>query len=198
MANNDCLWREATRFDANKPQASPKMQVIISVASILFCTLVAPLFDKFVSKKWQQVNKREEESYHQGLKADGLTPDELRSLTCYDKPAIMGDIFQEAVSKMLVLKALVFGAKLNFHVANMIQALIFGAFHMWNMIFQQRSRKDCIQSSIFAGVYFLQLGYVYYWTNSIWPCIILHIMFNRQGCFEGTVTYEKWLQRHSK
>ena len=196
--NNDCLWREATRFDASRPQASAKMQVVMSVGFIVATKFLWPFIDRSMPKAWLKKISQNDRDTNAEMKADGLTPDDLRSLTCYDRPAIMGDIFQETVFKLLALKALVFQAGVNFHVANLFLAMVFGFFHMWNMVFQEKSREDALSQSIGAVVYFLITGYLYFYTNSIWPCIIVHIAFNRVGCFEETVSYDRWLKKHAK
>ena len=196
MVNNDCLWREATRFDASRPQASPKAQVAMTVGCLLLEEFIFPaLVDRLIPKVWVKKNESMDASFFRDLKEDKISPQMLRNMTCYDKPAAMGDVFQEMVFKVLSLKALVNEGHVNFHVANFFLAVVFGFLHMWNMIFQEKTREEAMYQSINAVLFFWVTGYLYFHTNSIWPCIILHLAANRIGCVGEVYEYKNWLAK---
>ncbi len=193
--NKNCLWRDATRFDKNKPVAPLKKQLFL-IALFLCASSAAVLIQSKILRKtpadflgqsdWREAARQK------------ISPAELRSDMCFNNEAMLGDVFQEILFRLLAFKWMVFEAKINVHVANVIQAVIFGFFHMVNITAQEKNREEAIQQSIASVFYFLLMGYLFVHTNSIITCCIVHVATNQTNCLVEVAQYAKFRSKHKK
>ena len=87
--------------------------------------------------------------------------------------ALLAPIFEEILFRGVVQKRL--GKMINIHVAVFLQAVIFGAVHM-----------NLLQGS-YAFVLGVFMGYVYYFFDSIWYVIAIHVSFNATSTLLGYI-----------
>jgi len=192
---NDCLWRDATRLYKDRPVASVKKQILGVFAVFMLIWMTDAVQSKVMTKRVDKKLMREERQEFEEFKSSRVTPREMRQYMCFNRPSMMGDVFQEVVFRLLAMKWLIVEAKMNPHVANLIQALIFGFMHMWNVVFQERNPTAAIHQSVFSTVYFFYIGYLFIYTNSIFPCIVAHILQNQVGCLTQVADYAQFLKK---
>jgi len=77
---------------------------------------------------------------------------------------ILGPFLEEVIFRGIVQKRLT--QMMDITAAIILQGFIFGLIHF-----------NILQSS-YAAVIGLALGLIYYWTESIWPAVAVHIIFN--------------------
>lgn len=188
---NNLLWNEATRLFADKPVVSLKRQGFAIIFAILLSQATMIVVNKLASKNLQHRIERNQHAIKMFLRDNKISPKMFRSSACFDKQVILGDVFQEVVFRLLAMKLLISHGGMNPHLANIIQAVLFGFLHMWNIVFQEKSRDEALHQSIYASFIFFIMGYLFIYTNSILPPILVHIFINQSICLH---IYEDYLK----
>ncbi len=126
------------------------------------------------------------EEYEQIMEAAGISDSMTVTMTVYS--IILGPIVEELTFRVLTYKA---ASKLMpAHMAIIVQALLFGAYHM-NML-----------QAIYAFALGLGLGYVMYKYDNVIITIIIHVAFNLLGTIgnnylvyggDTLITYFLWM-----
>ncbi len=107
------------------------------------------------------------EQYEQILESAGISEDISVMMAVY--AVILGPVVEELIFRGVTLSAA--NKVMPYYFAIVVQALLFGAFHM-----------NAIQSC-YAFVLGLGLGYIMYLYDNIWLTIIIHILYNIVGTF---------------
>jgi hypothetical protein len=192
--NDDCLWRDATRLYKDRPVAPIKKQILGMATTFILIRLILKGFQKFgIKPPYREIRQRN--VFEQAMAADNVAPHEMQTAMCFDKPSMISDVSQELLFRLLAMKYLIIEAGINVHVANVIQSLIFGFFHMTNIVTQGKSRDSAIYQSFASLIVFFLIGYLFLYTNSIFPCIIIHILHNQSLCLQAVSDYAGFLEQ---
>ena len=176
---NDCAINEILKFDSTKPMATIQIQIIVSLSIVIFSTLtfsiIMKLFmsDNFMSKIENDQILELGRIKNKGVSLPLLTLGEIVN-GCIHSP-----ISEELFFRFLLFKIL-FVNKMNInpHIANYMQAFIFGGLHMSNSIYSEQKLNMSIAQSISSFITGVLCGYSYYYTNSILPSMCAHIINN--------------------
>jgi membrane protease YdiL (CAAX protease family) len=97
-------------------------------------------------------------------------------------------VFISPVTEEIFFRGLVFGKFLENHrlsIANLLQSLLFTAMHCPNWIWVQGLTSNLVILSVSIFALALLLGWVTFYSNSIWPAIGIHILNNFIVAFLG-------------
>lgn len=149
-----------TRYEKEKPlitlKTIPAMIFLAAATQILVsCALefLAVYFPKVI------------DAYNAGLEESGIGQWNLLSFSC---TVLLAPVVEEFVFRGMTIHFLK-KAGLGFYLVNLIQAIIFGAFH-FNLV-----------QGVYAAFIGLLLGYLYYKYNSMLIPIVVHILVNLAG-----------------
>lgn len=112
--------------------------------------------------------------YEELLEVAGLTSESITPVVIL-YAVIVGPLSEEVIFRGMVLR--IGTSRMNFLSANIIQALLFGMFHM-NLV-----------QGLYAFVVGLFLGFVVQKCHSLKASYIFHLVFNFMGVFTGISTY---------
>ncbi len=132
---------------------------ILQVLTGLLATGIGSLFPKWM------------ELYEELMEMAGFTESPSFLLVLY--AIILGPVSEELTFRGVTMTS--FKRALPFWAANLLQALLFGIFHL-NLI-----------QGIYAFFLGLVLGYICEKSGSIWYTIVLHIAFNCWGTYGGVI-----------
>ena len=82
---------------------------------------------------------------------------------------------------------------MNIHVANLLQASVFGALHLSNTVYSDQSPTVSLAQSISSGITGLICGYSFYYTNSLIPAILAHVFNNLLASYDQVQNYKQFL-----
>lgn len=192
--DNSCLFYELLKFDASKPSISLVNQIILGVAIMIFSNLVfitiLRLFGDHVIKTVDTESKQE----YDKLRDRNVTPTALY-LSDILNSVIYAPITEELFFRYFLFKIiLVRYYKMNINAAIFLQAIIFGGFHLTNSVFtDQKPTTTAIQmlSATVAGVV---QGYAYYYSNSIIPGVVSHLLNNVMSSHYAFTKYSNFVQ----
>ena len=98
--------------------------------------------------------------------------------------------FRFMLYKMVFVKIL----KIDPITANVLQATIFGSLHLSNSIYSDQNISLSIMQSISSGITGLLCGYSYYYTNSLFPAILSHVINNLMASYSQISSYNNYLK----
>ena len=104
--------------------------------------------------------------------------------------SLYSPVAEELAFRFLLLKILcVRGLGMNFWVANVVQALVFGTMHMTNVAFTTQTKTYTYLQTLSASISGLVSGWVYRQSNSILPPLIAHVLNNASAGFSEVMGY---------
>ena len=147
--------------------------VILVVSNIIFivlCTLVGinpnQTLDDEKEKEYQKWYKNNVSPFIVGL-------GEVLGSTIYSP------IAEELTFRFLLLKLIcIRKLNMNFWIANMLQATVFGFMHVSNVSFTTQTKKYTVLQSISAAISGAVSGFAYKQCNSILPSLLAHMLNN--------------------
>jgi membrane protease YdiL (CAAX protease family) len=80
--------------------------------------------------------------------------------------------------------------KLNIHFANLVQALLFGCFHLSNMLYSTSQINNVYLQIIASSIGGLISGYSYIYSNSILPSFLAHAFNNTFAIHQEITEYD--------
>lgn len=133
--------------------------IVLLVPGLQYLTSYVATFTAAINPQWL-------ENYEALIETAGLTD---VSLLMGLYAVLIGPICEELIFRGITLS---YAEKdMPFWVANLFQAILFGVYHL-NMI-----------QGVYAAFIGLFFGYIYRKTKSIFPCMLMHILFNGFGLF---------------
>jgi membrane protease YdiL (CAAX protease family) len=176
--DKSCLFYELMYFDPSKPSMKTRNLIMIGivvmlVGNIIFMTLLK-LFGKKLEKDIEDETKVGLSNYKQK---------KINPITLYFSD-IMNSVIYAPITEELFFRFFIFKSilirkyKMDIHKANVLQALIFGGFHLTNQIYTEQKAVTTWVQILSATISGLINGYVYYYTNSIIPSVVSHIANN--------------------
>jgi membrane protease YdiL (CAAX protease family) len=191
---NSCIVQEILKFDPHKPMASVQVQVITTVAILVFSTLTfTAILNHVLPKTFSDKMDTDKDKEFSAMKKKGVS---FRSLVFGEilNGSIHAPISEELFFRFLLFKlVLVRGMKLNPHTANVVQAVIFGGLHMSNTVYSDQHATMSFAQSISSGITGLVCGYSYYYTNSILPAMMAHVINNLIASYDQIQAYSNFL-----
>jgi membrane protease YdiL (CAAX protease family) len=189
---NDCAIDEILKFDSTKPMASIQIQIIVSLSIVIFSNLAFSIILKlFMSDDFISKVEKDQGLELSRIKNKGIS---LRLLTLGEivNGSIHAPISEELFFRFLLFKIL-FVNKMNInpHIANFLQASIFGGLHMTNSIYSEQKLNISLAQSISSFITGVLCGYSYYYTNSILPSTFAHIINNLISSCNQIYDYKK-------
>lgn len=190
---SDCLHKELTRWDPNKPAASIKRQVTIGLLMWLWLQ-VSPLvtltacdvfpkfgreFDKEANREWKRMLKW------------NVSPNHAIAGSLFRK-SLYSSISEELLFRVITMKVLVKKFEIRAMTANFIQAVAFGALHLTNTIKRMQGWSISVCQSCIASISFFLYGWSFISTNSIYPAVIVHFLGNLQFSLGDSLGYKEF------
>jgi membrane protease YdiL (CAAX protease family) len=193
---NTCAIQEILRFDPSKPPASIQTLILSTVAILVLSTLTFTVVVKvFMKRSFTDVLQEDKEKELDSLQKKGVTFSNL----------VFGEILNGSlhapISEELFFRFLLFKLvfvrlfKMNPHSANVLQAFIFGILHMSNTVYSDQQFNMSVAQSISSGITGLICGYSYYYTNSIVPAILAHILNNLIASYDQIKAYMNFVKQ---
>lgn len=195
---SECLFRELIFFDPSKPSPSFLNQIVIGVAIMLFSNIVfavtVKMFGKKVESKIQEEVKDEYENYtEKEVNPNNLLISDLLNSVVY------APITEELFFRFFLFKTLLYRKfKFNVHIANLIQGLTFGAFHITNSVFGDQQEVTTFIQIISASISGIINGYAYYYFNSLIPCVVAHLLNNLMATHYNYKQYISYIDEKDK
>jgi membrane protease YdiL (CAAX protease family) len=189
------LLKEILIFDTSKPASSLQEQFIATICILVLSTLIFKASVSFFPDKFiKNIGKNVE--FDQLLKKN-ISKNKLAMAEIFNG-SLLGPIQEELLWRFLLLKLfLIQKLNLNFHIANIIQATIFGSMHLTNAIYSDQSKNVCILQSVSSGIAGLICGYSYKLTNSILPSLFAHILNNLFASYHQISSYSSYIETSS-
>lgn len=191
---NSCLFYELLKFDPSRKSISLLNQIVLGVAIMIFSNLIFIVCLKMLGNG--VLNKVEEET------KDGFEKFVDRNVS--PKALLMSDILNSVVyapiTEELFFRYFLFKTilvryyNLNLHTANIIQAVIFGGFHLTNTVFTDQKKITTLVQMLSATIAGLVQGYVYYYSNSIIPGVVSHVVNNLLASHYAYSNYSKYIK----
>lgn len=180
------------RFDANGKEPTP-LNIILWAAIIFIGTsLVFIVLLGILGINANQSTDNEQNKEFQQLKEKGITPMSL-FISSLIGAVIFAPIAEELTFRFLLLKvALVNGLKLPFIVANLIQAVLFGAIHVTNVTTTDQTLKYSILQASSAAISAIFSGYGYKESNSLITPWLAHVFNNTAATVSEAFSYNKY------
>jgi len=180
-------------FDVNQPAPTFSEIIIFTVAVFITTVLIFNVVMKYVTPDLAQEKKHGTKRELDALKTKQISPDEL-ALSEFINAAVYAPIAEELFFRLFLFKTvLVNRLKLNKHLANLIQAILFGLFHISNILFSTTPSANVYVQIISATLGGLISGYSYMYSNSILPSFLAHAINNTIAINQEVVEYEKIL-----
>jgi len=175
---NECLFNELIYFDPSKPSPTFINQIVIGISIMLFSNIVFSVIVKTFGKKIESKMAEESNNEYKNYNEKDINPSNLLISDLINSVAY-APITEELFFRFFLFKTLLYRKlKFNVHVANMIQAFTFGAFHITNSVFGEQEEITTFVQILSASISGLINGYAYYYFNSITPCIVSHLLNN--------------------
>lgn len=175
---SECLYRELLYFDPSKPSPNFLNQIVIGISIMLFSNIIFAVIVKLFGKK--VVNKIDEEVKDEYANYDEkeINPNHLL-ISDLVNSVIYAPITEELFFRFFLFKTVLYKKfKFNVHVANLLQALTFGGFHITNSVFGDQQDVTTMIQIVSASISGVINGYAYYYFNSIVPCVVAHLLNN--------------------
>jgi len=176
--DRSCLTDELIKFDPSKPMASVPIQIIVTLAIMILSNILFRLFLKL----WP--NTIYNDMYDDRVQEyTSLENKQIGVLAFATSEILNGSLYapvaEELFFRFFLFKT-VFVAKLNMnpHMANLLQATIFGGLHLTNTIYSEQVTRMSVIQSFSSAIIGLLSGYAYMYTNSILPATFAHILNN--------------------
>lgn len=192
---NSCIVQELIKFDPEKPMASIEIQIVASICVLLLSTLTfSTVIKVFMSKKFNNDLEEDRNKEYDSMRKKGVSIGNLLFGEILNG-SIHAPISEELFFRFLLFK-LVFVRlfKMNPHSANFLQAFIFGILHLSNTVYSDQESRMSVAQSISSGITGLICGYSYYYTNSIFPAIIAHMINNLIASYDQYQGYSNYLR----
>jgi membrane protease YdiL (CAAX protease family) len=185
---SECLMDELLKFDPTKPISSPEVQIIATIAIMIISNCAFRIILKCFPINIESEKSNEYESLQsKNISLFAFASSEFFNGTLY------APIAEELVFRFFLLKTIFIRRyKLNSHVANILQAIIFGALHMTNSVYSEQVTKLSILQSFSSAIIGLCCGYAYMYTNSILPALFAHMLNNLNSSVAEIQNYESY------
>jgi len=178
MSDNSCLFYELLYFDPSKPTYKLQKLIIIGISVFVISNIIFVSTLKLFGKKIEHDIEKETKDGFGSYKSKNINPITLYASDLLNS-VIYAPITEELFFRFFILKTiLVRRYKLDIHKAVILQALIFGAFHLTNQVYTEQKSTTTWVQMLSASISGLINGYVYYYTNSIIPSVVSHIVNN--------------------
>jgi membrane protease YdiL (CAAX protease family) len=193
--DNSCLFYELLKFDASKPSTSFLNQIVLGIAIMIFSNMVFVVFLKMMGNGI--ISKVDEET------KDGY--DKFQDRNVSPKALLLSDILNSVIyapiTEELFFRYFLFKTifvryfNLNIHTANILQSLIFGGFHITNTVFTDQKKVTTLVQMLSATIAGVVQGYVYYYSNSIVPGVVSHVVNNLLATHYAYSNYSKYIKQ---
>ena len=191
---NSYIVKEILRFDPEKPSASIQTQIIATISILILSTFTFTVIMRNLSSTFSDTLDNDKEKEYKSMTEKGITKSSL-AIGEFFNGSIHAPISEELFFRFLVFKIIFVRIfKLNPHVANILQAFIFGSLHMTNTVYSDQHINMSIAQSISSGISGLINGYSYYYTNSILPAIAAHMINNLCASYDQVKSYSHFLK----
>ena len=198
--NNTCIYNELFKYDPNKPMTSFSNQLITALVIIILNNLILQAVIKYypeeklrnVKQNINNVLTEETKSEFKNYSKKLISPNVLL-LSEVVNASFYAPIIEEVFFRFLLLKLLLIRYfKLNIHTAIIIHAILFGSFHMTNVITSDQELNKTIIQSVSAGLSGVIYGYAYIYTNSIFTPLLAHFINNIMSTMADFIDYSKY------
>jgi membrane protease YdiL (CAAX protease family) len=176
--SNTCLMTELIFFDPSKPMADIKTQIIVGFAIVILTSLIYNFIYKLFPENVTKSIESDKNSELVALQKKNVSIYKLAFAEILNG-AIFAPISEELFFRFFLMKILFTRQfKMNPHVANLIQASIFGVLHLSNTVYSDQGPKFSAAQSLSSFIIGAVSGLSYIQTNSILPSLIAHIVNN--------------------
>ena len=198
--NNTCIYNELFKYDPNKPMTSFSNQLITALVIIILNNLILQAVIKYypeeklrnVKQNINNVLSEETKTEFKNYSKKLISPNILL-LSEVVNASFYAPIIEEVFFRFLLLKLLLIRYfKLNIHTAIIIHAIIFGSFHMTNVITSDQELNKTIIQSVSAGLSGVIYGYAYIYTNSIFTPLLAHFINNIMSTMADFIDYSSY------
>jgi membrane protease YdiL (CAAX protease family) len=198
--NNNCIYNELFKYDANKPMSSFSNQLITALVIIILNNLILQVVIKYYPQEKLIIRKQNietvlsEETKSEFKKySKKLVSPNILLLSEVVNASLYAPIIEEVFFRFLLLKLLLVRYfKLNIHTAIIIHAILFGSFHMTNVITSDQEINKTVIQSVSAGLSGVIYAYAYIYTNSIFTPLLAHFINNIMSTMADYIEYSKY------
>jgi membrane protease YdiL (CAAX protease family) len=188
------VWDELLKFDPTLPSASGQHLIVATLAILVLTTLIFRVSLIFFPDTIKDNVVDDKKLEYKELKRKKVNPQTLIFGELLNG-SILPSLQEELLFRFVLLKLVLFrGLKMNIHLANFLQAIIFGSCHMGNAIYSEQTTRISFIQSISASITGLICGYSYYYTNSIIPSIAAHMINNIFASYDQVSAYKSYLR----
>jgi len=183
-----CFYKELLLFDVNQPAPSFTKVLVWTVVVMIYTMVIFRMsLRNDQQEEFQEAKGREFQSmYNKRIEPTELAMAEFINAGVY-APIAEELFFRLFLFKTLLIKRL----KLNKHVANVIQAILFGLFHISNMLHASNEVSNVYLQTIAATIGGFISGYAYMYSNSILPSFLAHAINNTLAIHSEVTSYEE-------
>ena len=186
---DQCYVQELIKFDPLKPTSSLKDIIIIAICAVVINNIIYNVAIKHFSKQFNTVLQDEYEDEIDSTKESNISP-LMYGISEMFNSAIYAPMVEELFFRFFLLKIILIKTfNINNHKANIINAILFGAMHMTNVVVSDQQMNRTIIQSIMSGIGGLISGYTYMYTNSIFTPLISHIINNALAAGSQVIDY---------
>jgi membrane protease YdiL (CAAX protease family) len=197
---NSCFYNELIKYDPSKPMADLTTQIVTALAIIILNSIILQIviknypetnvktINQNINSVLDKEKQMEFKNYHKKL----ISPNIL-ALSEVVNASLYAPIIEEVFFRIILLKlVLIRYFKLNVHIAILLHATIFGAFHMTNVITSDQEFNKTVVQSVSAGLSGVVYGYAYIHTNSIFTPLLAHFINNIMSTTYDYIEYSKY------
>lgn len=193
-SDNTCLFYELLKFDPSKPSISLSNQIVLGVAITIFSNLIFIAILKLFGNNLINTVDKESKQEFDKLRDRNVTPT-IMYMSDLLNSVIYAPITEELFFRYFLFKIIMMRYyKMNVHSANFLQAIIFGSFHLTNSVFTDQKITTTFIQMLSASIAGLVQGYAYYYSNSIVPGVVSHLLNNVMASYYSFTKYSNYVE----
>jgi membrane protease YdiL (CAAX protease family) len=186
---NSCLYKELLLFDPSRPAPSFHEIVIFAILVFLLSVVTFRVAVNLMKPDLVKESSQDKKKEMSNLEHKKITPAEL-AMSEFINAGIYAPIAEELFFRLFIFKTLlVRRLKWNPHVANVFQAVLFGLFHISNMLYSTTEISNVYMQIASATISGLISGWAYMYSNSILPSFLAHAVNNTLAISSEVNTY---------
>jgi uncharacterized protein len=175
---DSCLFKELLYFDPSKPTLKIYNLVVLGIAIMIASNIIfVSILKLFGSNVLNDIDQESKDGFH-SYKNKNIHPTTLFMSDILNS-VIYASITEELFFRFFLLKTILIRKfNMSFHTANLLQSFIFGFFHLTNTVYTEQKNTTTFAQMLSASISGLINGYVYFYSNSIIPSVVSHVLNN--------------------
>ena len=194
--SNSCLYKELLLFDPALPAPSFSKILIIALSVFLASVITFKTTIKYMKPELALQSSEDKNKEFNSLETKRISPSEL-AMSEFINAGIYAPIAEELFFRLFLFKViLVRRLKFNPHIANLFQGILFGLFHISNMLYTTSEISNVYMQITSATIGGIISGYAYMYSNSILPSFLAHAVNNTLAITSEVNQYALMYHRH--